>query len=182
VIRLVALCVLALGCRPSTGHAQPKPPMTRDGQHDFDFEIGTWKTQLRRLERPLTGSTSWVDYTGTSTVRSLGDGRANVIELAVEGPAGRIEGLSLRLYDPRARQWSLSFSNLRTGTLAPPVYGAFEHGRGVFYGLDSLDGRMILVRFVISDITATSARFEQAVSADGGATGEVTWIATDTRL
>jgi hypothetical protein len=37
----------------------------RDGQHDFDFEIGTWTTQLRRLKAPLTGSTDWVDYEGT---------------------------------------------------------------------------------------------------------------------
>ncbi len=26
----------------------------RDGQHDFDFEIGTWKTHLRRLVHPLS--------------------------------------------------------------------------------------------------------------------------------
>ena len=29
----------------------------RDGQKDFDFEIGTWKTHLKRLLNPLTGST-----------------------------------------------------------------------------------------------------------------------------
>ena len=40
----------------------------------------------------------------------------------------------------------------------------------------------MLVRFVISDITADTCHFEQAFSADGGKTWEVNWIATDTRV
>src|SRR5262245_49639066 len=94
-------------------------PAARDGQHDFDFEIGTWKTHVRRLQQPLTGSSTWVEYEGTSVVRRIWDGRANLVELEVDGPAGHIEGLSLRLYDPAARQWSLNFSNSRSGTLSP---------------------------------------------------------------
>src|ERR1700738_2926959 len=73
----------------------------RDGQHDFDFEIGTWKTHLRRLQHPLTGSTTWVEYDGTSVVRKVWNGRANLVELKVDGPTGQIEGLSLRLYNPK---------------------------------------------------------------------------------
>jgi hypothetical protein len=69
----------------------------RDGQHDFDFEIGRWATRLRRLKSPLTGSTDWVEYEGTSVVREIWGGRANLVELDVAGLAGRIEGLSLRL-------------------------------------------------------------------------------------
>src|SRR6187200_3716348 len=84
----------------------------RDGQHDFDFEIGTWKTHLRRLQRPLSGSTTWLEYDGTSVVSKVLDGRANLVELKVEGPAGRLEGLSLRLYNPQSRQWSLNFANI----------------------------------------------------------------------
>ena len=152
-----------------------------DGQHDFDFEIGTWKTRLKRLQDPLSGSTSWVEYEGTSVVRKIWHGRANLVELDVSGPTGRIEGLSLRLYDPRSRQWSLNFSSSRTGTLSPPTIGRFENGRGEFYAQETLDGRAILVRFVISDITPTSCRFEQAFSADGGRTWEVNWVAVDTR-
>lgn len=110
------------------------------------------------------------------------DGRANLVELDVSGPAGRIEGLSLRLYNPEARQWSLNFSNSRGGTLSPPVIGEFADGRGEFYGQEMLNGRQIFVRFVISDITPDSCRFEQAFSADGGKTWEINWIAIDTRV
>jgi hypothetical protein len=104
------------------------------------------------------------------------------VELEVDGPAGHIEALSLRLYDPQSHQWSLNFSSSRTGTLAVPAIGGFRGGRGEFVNPDSLDGRAILVRFVISVITPDSCHFEQSFSADGGKTWEVNWIATDTRV
>jgi hypothetical protein len=162
---------------------RPRPPAKqRDGSRDFDFEIGTWKTHLARLQHPLTGSRTWIEYEGTSVVRKVWNGRANLVELEVDGPAGHIEGLSLRLYNPQSRQWSLNFSNSRGGTLSPPTIGEFKNGRGEFYAQETLDGRAILVRFVISNITPDSCRFEQAFSDDGGQTWEVNWIATDTRV
>ncbi len=153
----------------------------RDGQHDFDFEIGTWNTRLSRLQKPLTGSTTWLEYVGTTVVRKVWDGRANLVELEVEGPVGRFEGLSLRLYNPQARQWSLNFSSSKGGTLAEPAIGEFRNGRGEFYSQEEFNGRSILVRFVISVITSDSCRFEQSFSDDGGKTWEVNWIAVDTR-
>lgn len=155
---------------------------TRDGQHDFDFEIGKWKTHLRRLLHPLTGSTTWVEYDGTTVVRRVWNGRANLVELEVAGPAGHIEALSLRLYNPESRQWSLNFANSKGGSLGQPAIGEFKNGRGELYDQETLNGRAILVRFVISGITANSCHFEQAFSDDGGKTWEVNWIATDTRV
>ena len=157
-------------------------PAERDGQKDFDFHIGVWKTHLKRLQRPLTGSNTWVEYEGTTVVRKVWDGRANLVELDVKGPAGRIEGLSLRLYNPESRQWSLNFANGASGTLTIPSIGGFKNGRGEFYAQETLNGRAIFVRFVIHDITPNSIRFEQAFSDDGGKTWEANWIATDTRM
>jgi len=154
----------------------------RDGQHDFDFEVGAWKTHLSRRLNPLTGSNTWVEYEGTSVVRKIWNGGANLVELDVEGPAGRIEGLSLRLYNPQSRQWSLNFANRKGGVLSPPTIGEFKEGRGEFFAQETLDGRAILVRFVISDISPNSCHFEQAFSDDGGKTWEVNWIANDTRV
>lgn len=164
---------------PETG---PRPAATeRGGRHDFDFEFGTWTTRIRRLQSPLSGATTWVEYEGTTTVRELLGGRANTAELVVEGGSGRIEGVALRLYHPQARQWSIHYANIADGKLTGPVTGSFRDGRGEFYGQETIDGRAILVRFVISDITADSCHFEQAFSTDGGKTWEVNWIATDTR-
>jgi hypothetical protein len=157
-------------------------PAQRDGQHDFDFEIGTWKTHLRRLVHPLSGSTTWVELDGTTVVRKVWNGRANLIELEADGPEGHFQGLSLRLYNPQAHQWSLNFANSNDGTLSQPTVGEFKNGRGEFYDQETLNGRAIFVRFVISDITADSCHFEQAFSDDGGKTWEVNWIATDTRV
>ena len=178
-VLLAAVLAGAAGAGPATAANGGAAP--RDGQHDFDFEIGTWKTHLKRLLHPLSGSSTWVEYDGTSVVRSVLDGRANLVELRVEGTAGRIEGMSLRLYNPESKQWSLNFVNAAAGTLSTPTVGEFKGGRGEFFDQETLNGRAILVRFVISDITRDSCRFEQSFSADGGKTWEVNWIATDTR-
>lgn len=182
--------ILGSVCLPPVAFSQTAAPRVnaqsaisgRDGQHDFDFEIGAWKTHLRRLLNPLTGSTTWVEYDGTTVVRKVWNGRANLVELVANGPAGHFEGVSLRLYNPEARQWSLNFANANSGVLAQPTIGEFKNGRGEFYDQETLNGRAILVRFVISDITPNSCRFEQAFSDDGGKTWEVNWVATDTRV
>src|ERR1700678_1813803 len=140
---------------------------THDGSHDFDFEIGTWKTHLRVLQHPLTGSTKWVELNGTSVVRKVWNGRTNLVELEVDGPNGHIEGLSLRLYDPAAHQWSLNFVNAKVGSLGVPTIGAFKNGRGEFYDREPVNGHTILVRQVWSDMKASSCHFEQAFSDDG---------------
>jgi hypothetical protein len=153
-----------------------------DGRHDFDWEFGVWKTHLKRRLRPLTGSQDWVEYEGTTTVTKVWNGNANLVELDVTGPAGHIEALSLRLYNPEARQWSLNFSNIGGGTMAIPSVGEFKNGRGEFYSQETLGARSILVRFVISEYSRESAHFEQAFSDDGGKTWETNWIAVDTRV
>jgi hypothetical protein len=170
------LFTLAAAFAPAHAFAQ------RGGQNDFDFEIGAWKTELSRLSKPLTGSKAWVEYKGTSIVRRVLDGSANLVELDVSGPAGRIEALSMRLYNAQSRQWSLNFARSGGGTFGTPSVGEFKDGRGEFYSQETLDGRSIFVRFVITQIDADTCRFEQAFSDDGGKTWELNWIATDTRI
>ena len=166
----------------ASGTSRQQTRIERDGLHDFDFEIGTWKTRLKRLQNPLTGSTTWVEYEGTTVVRKVWNGRANLVELAADGPEGHFEGLSLRLYNPKSRQWSLNFANINSGVMTQPTIGEFKNGRGEFFSQETLNGRANFVRFIISDITQNSCRFEQAFSDDGGKTWEVNWIATDTRI
>ena len=169
-------CSMIAVLQPFQGRAQqiaePVRPAERDGQHDFDFDIGTWKVHISRLQHPLTGSTTWSELNGTIVVRKVWDGRANLAESHADGPAGHLELLSLRLYDPRSRQWSLNFASSSSGTLSVPMVGEFKNGRGEFIDQEPFNGRTILVRFVILSITSISGRSEQAFSDDGGKTGK----------
>jgi len=179
-LTLIVLLALAL---PGRGFAQaaPSAPPAHNGQHDFDFELGTWKTHARRLLHPLTGSTTWVELNGITVVRPVWGGRANLVELTAVGSAGTFEGLSLRLYNSQSHQWSLNFSSSGDGTLGQPSIGQFENGRGEFYDQEMYKGRAVLLRFVITPVGPDSCHFEQAFSADGGKTWEINWIADDTR-
>ena len=176
LVRILSIIGIAAAFTP------PVVPSQQDNQHDFDFEIGAWKTHISRLDHPLTGSNTWLTYDGTSVVRTLLDGRANLVELSVAGSAGRIEGLSIRLYHPQSRQWTLHYANIKDGELTPAVAGRFTNGRGAFYGDDTLNGKPIKVRFIISQLTTESWLFEQAFSADRGRSWELNWRAVDTRI
>jgi hypothetical protein len=172
--REIYFCACLVSCAPALA-AQA------DGQRDFDFEFGTWKTHVSRLAHPLSGSKEWIELDGTSVVRSIMNGRANLVELDVTGASGRIAGISLRLYDPETQQWSLNYANLRNGALTAPTVGTFSNGRGEFFGADTLDGKTVFVRFVITCPAPDTCRFEQAFSNDGKS-WEANWIATDTRV
>jgi len=158
---------------------------THDGKNDFDWMVGTWKVKLSRLTKPLTGSTTWVEYEGTQVTRKIWDGRAVMDEFVAESATAkvRVDGLTIRLYNPESRQWSIYWANAKNGVLGlPPTVGGFKNGRGEFYDEEEFDGKQITVRYIWSDITPTSARFEQAFSTDGGKTWEPNWISTISRV
>lgn len=183
---LAAAIGLAVSAGPANALQSPAPATAaqRDGQHDFDWEIGNWATHVKVLRNPLSGAApDWAEFQGTSLVKPILDGRANSVELSVKNDKAAIEGVSLRLYSPQSRQWSLNYATVRGGVMTAPVYGGFDgKGHGTFYGQDMLDGRAIMVRFVITTVSPNEARFEQGYSADGGIRWETNWIAVDTRL
>ena len=173
--------IAATAQSPAPRAAPPSEPATRDGQHDFDFTIGAWKTHITRLQKPLSGSTTWIKMEGTKTERKIWNGRAHLEEIEADGPTGHMQGLTLFLYNPRAHQWSQTFVSSGDGTLGSPLIGAFKNGRGEFVGQDTFNDKTILVRAIWSDITQDSHKFEQAFSDDGGKTWETNFIASLTR-
>ncbi|HEV2268269.1 MAG TPA: hypothetical protein VGR92_02325 [Steroidobacteraceae bacterium] len=154
---------------------------TRDGAHDFDFDLGIWKTDIVRHLHPLSGPDETVHLTGTVTVRKLWDGRAQVEEIEADGPKGHWEGMTVFLYDPTAHQWSMNFANSSVGKFNAPLIGGFENGRGELIMQDTLDGRSILVRGVWSDFTPTTHTYQESYSADGGRTWRVAFTAHKTK-
>lgn len=182
-----AVCSLLMLSQPLTTHAQQNEApnantsTTRNGVHDFDWDIGTWKVHQRRLLHPLTGSTTWVEYDGTDVVQKIWDG-ANMGKIESVGVAGHLEMYTLRLYDTEVNQWKIYFTNSSSGALSQPVVGEFQSGRGEFYDQEPYRGKAILVRFRVHDITSNSCQFDQAFSPDGGKTWETNFIATETLL
>jgi hypothetical protein len=164
----------------SGGSATPPDRAVVPGQRDFDFAFGKWRTHIKRLRRPLSGSNDWVEYQGTHTIRKIWDGRANLGELEADGPEGHIEALSPRYFDPQTHLWQVSYGSPRDGTLSSPLVGEFKNGRGEFYGQDTYEGRAVLVREIYSPIDATTRELEVAYSADGGKSWETNWTMIDT--
>jgi hypothetical protein len=155
----------------------------RDGQHDFDFIFGSWKVHNRKLRNPLTGSTDWYEFEATSVARPVWGGKANLDEFeASDTPAGPIQGMTLRLYNPQSRLWSIHWSNSDRGVLDVPMLGWFTDGVGEFYDQELLRGRPIFSRFLWTTDGPDACRWEQAFSGDGGRTWEVNWVMEFTRV
>jgi hypothetical protein len=176
LLSLLGGCALALGAAPSAG-----APTLADGAHDFDFDLGVWKTHIVRRLHPLSGSDETVQLNGTVTVRALWGGRGQLEEIEADGPKGHWEGMTVFLYDPQARQWSMNFANSAVGKFSTPMIGSFANGRGELIGQDTIDGRAILVRGVWTDFTPTSHTYQESYSADGGRTWEVAFTANKTK-
>lgn len=184
VARAAAALLVLLGAAHAADVPAQKLPVTPVGmQQDFDGQHGRWHTTVRRLLKPLANSHEWAEYEGTGVVHPLLGGRANVAELDVSGPQGRVQGISVRLFDPKAQRWTIQFAPAALGVLDGGIFGGFAGGRrGVFYGPDTWNGRAIVVRFIINVVDPNTVQFEQSFSANDGVDWEVNWVATDKRI
>jgi hypothetical protein len=191
-MRAIALmCVAALSgamiagscSMPAKAGPAAHSAAVHDGQHDFDFELGAWKFRVKRLPNALSGGQRWIELDGTTRTCRLWHGRAQIEQMDVSGGGQSIQGMTLRLYNPQTQQWSLYWATSKGGTIGgPPNIGEFKNGVGEFYADDMYEGRYVLIRYVWSRITPTSAHFEQSLSADGGRTWVANWITDQWRV
>ena len=152
-------------------------------QHDFDFLVGSWTVQHRRLKHRLAHSNEWETFSGTCKTWLLLDGQGDVDDNVLQAPTGTYRAVTLRSFDPDTKSWSIWWMDSRhPRELDPPVVGEFRSGTGIFFAKDTFDGRSIVVRYIWSDITANSAKWQQAFSDDGGKTWETNWIMEFHRL
>jgi hypothetical protein len=143
-----------------------------DARNDFDFLIGTWKVHHRSLKQRLKGSTEWLEFDGDTVCRKILNGLGNLDENIIQRKTGPVHALTLRLFNPASREWSIYWSTDLTGALDVPMIGGFKDGRGEFYSQEVFENRHIYNRFIWSKITASSCQWEQAFSIDGGKTWE----------
>lgn len=147
-----------------------------DGRNDFDFLIGTWKVHHQRLKERLKGSTEWEEFDGDTVDRKMLNGIGNLDENILHRKTGSIHAISLRLFNPEAKEWSIYWSTDQTGMLDVPMVGGFKDGIGEFYSQEVWEGQHIYNRFIWSKITQNSCQWEQAFSIDGGKTWETNWV------
>lgn len=147
-----------------------------DGRNDFDFLIGTWKVYHRMLTARLKGSTDWVEFEGDTVARKILNGLGNMDENIIHMPNGPVHAITLRVFNPQSKEWSIHWSTDRMGVLDIPMIGSFKDGRGEFYAQEIHEGRHVYSRFIWSKFMANSCQWEQALSADGGRTWETNWI------
>jgi hypothetical protein len=156
----------------------------QDGQHDFDFELGTWHAHVKNLPHRLSGSKDWEEFDGTVVTRPFMDGKGNLSEMNADSAVSHkhIQAIAVRLYNPVSHQWSIYGASAKTGVFDPPQIGQFVGRRGEFYASDMFEGRAIYIRFVWQNVSQNATHLEQAFSADGGKTWEVNWIYDGTRI
>jgi hypothetical protein len=175
VILTVSFCYIS-SANTSQESVKPTQATTNaTGPHDFDFLIGEWRVHHRRFQ---TDRNKWVEFDGTCSNRKLMDGSANIEEHTLNSPNGAYRAIGLRSYNLKTGQWAIWWLDGRypSGPLDPPVMGRFENGIGKFYSDYMDNGKQMRVRFTWSQITSSSARWEQASSADDGKTWKTNWI------
>lgn len=150
--------------------------MSTSTSHDFDFLHGTWRVTHRRLRERLRGNHEWQTFDGTCNAHAVLGGQGIVDDNLLHLPGGSYHAVTLRAHDPQTGQWSIWWLDGRNPhRLDVPVVGSFEQGVGTFFADDVLDGRAIRVRFRWTDTHTDAPLWEQAFSADAGATWEVNW-------
>ncbi|HYF65557.1 MAG TPA: hypothetical protein VD886_22205 [Herpetosiphonaceae bacterium] len=143
---------------------------------DFDFALGDWHVRHRRLKERLAGCDEWVEFAGSMSTAAVLGGYGNVEDNVLDLPDGQYRAVALRSFDRASGQWSIWWLDGRfPGQLDVPVVGSFAQGVGTFYADGTLNGRPIKVRFIWR-AAAGQPRWEQAFSADGGATWETNWV------
>ena len=152
------------------------------GPADWDWLVGSWTVQHRKLKERLVGSTEWLSFEGTCVNWPLLGGHGNVDDNVFHAPGGTYRGVGLRARDPETGLGAIWWLDSRApDQLDVPVRGGFSDGVGIFQCDDTWNGTPVTVRFRWSRIETNSAVWDQAFSTDGGQTWEINWVMEFTR-
>jgi threonine/homoserine/homoserine lactone efflux protein/ketosteroid isomerase-like protein len=182
-----AALTLALGWKPASAQttapaASSASASAPDGSRDFDFLIGDWRIVNRKRLGILKNDDRWETFEAASHVRALPGGIGNQDDFTAPQWRPGYVGVTVRLFSPQSKRWSLYWMSSRdagldpaTNLLQPPVIGEFRGDTGVFEGDDRFEGKPIRVRYTWRRVDADHATWEQAFSPDGGRSWETNW-------
>jgi hypothetical protein len=142
---------------------------------DFDFLVGTWNIRNRTLKRPLTGSDEWEEFAATQELRQILLGLANFDIFHTEFAGKPFEGLTVRLFDPTTRLWTIYWADSQAMKLDDGKTGSFDGEIGEFFGRETVSGKDVLVKFHWDKRDPRAPVYSRAFSADEGRTWEWNW-------
>jgi len=147
--------------------------------NDFDFLVGKWKMHHRRLNKRLENCKDWTEFESTDSNYKILSGAADMdtyYTTEMPGLEGKpFEGITLRLFNPKTKLWSLYWVASNVGVLNPPVVGSFENNVGHFFTKDVYNGKNIIVVFRWDARDKNFPVWSQAFSPDNGKTWEWNW-------
>ena len=149
---------------------------------DFDFFQGKFHLQNKKLKSLFTGSKEWIEFESTQEMYKILHGLGNIDNFVAVRDGKPFEGMTVRLFNPETRLWSMYWADSNRGKFDPPVIGSFENNIGYFFAKDTMDEKEVLVvfRWDISD--KNHPVWSQAFSKDSGTTWEWNWYMFMTRI
>jgi hypothetical protein len=161
-------------------------PSSGSSKTDFDFLAGKWTMDNKRLKCRLNNCTEWVEYKSSDeNIGAILNGIGNLDFYRTsynQANNTQYEGVTLRLFNPKTRLWSLYWVDSNLGTLDPPVVGSFDGSVGTFYCKDTFESKPILVMFKWDKTDPNNPVWSQAFSADNGATWEMNMTNVSRRI
>jgi len=144
-------------------------------QDDFDFLQGQWTIHNRKLKSRLDHCKAWTEFEARGELRKILNGRGNIDNFITTLDGKPFEGMSLRLFNPKSRLWSIYWADSTAVVLDKPVVGSFENTVGKFYTKDIFNGIEIIVMFNWNKTDPFNPIWSQAFSVDEGKTWEWNW-------
>lgn len=143
--------------------------------HDFDYLVGRWNIKNRTLKEPLTGNDEWEEFDATQELRPVLLGLGNVDVFSTELDRKPFEGLTLRLFDPQTRLWTIYWADSKAMKLDDGKVGSFDGDEGEFFGREIVDGKDVIVKFHWDKRDRKAPVYSRAFSADSGRTWQWNW-------
>jgi len=157
-------------------------PSFNSSKNDFDFFIGKWKVKNRKLKTRLNNCTEWIEFDAANEDHGVLNGLGNIDHFKTSFDGIPFEGLTVRLFNPLLKLWSIYWVDSNMGVLEVPQVGSFEKNIGYFYSKDIFSGKEIVVVFKWDKTDEDNPTWSQAFSADKGKTWEWNWYMYMSRI
>jgi hypothetical protein len=150
-------------------------PSQTSSKIDFDYLRGGWNIRNRTLKEPLTGRDEWKEFDATQEFRQVLFGLGNVDSFHTELDGKPFEGLTVRLFNPHTRLWTIYWADSNAMTLDGGKVGSFDGPEGDFFGREVVADKHVIVKFHWDKRDLEAPIYSRAFSADAGRTWEWNW-------